>query len=224
MVRKLKALLAPEYWRIEKKEQYWVYSPSPGPHKKFECIPLAILLRNVLGIAESGREAEKIIKRGEVMVDCRVVKDFRFPTGLFDTISIPKIDKYYRIVPFSKGLKPVEISEEEAKIKICKIVNKTAVKNGKIQLNLHDGKNILFENSVKTQDSLLLELPSLKVLDVLKFEIGNYVVSKIGNSGIIKSYNEKTKILEFEDENSKYSTKIDYVYVVGREKPLITIK
>ena len=213
MVRKLKALLAPSFWKVPKKEQHWVISPSPGPHKKFECIPLAILLRNVLKIVDTANEAKKVIKMGEVLVDGKVKKDHRYPAGLFDVVSIPKLNKHYRIVPFKNGLKPVEISEEEANKKICKVVKKTTVK---------EGRNIIFNNSVKTNDSLLLELPSLKVLDIIKFETGNIAISKRGFLGKIENYSEKTKLVILKSEKESYSTSIEYIYVVGKEKPLIT--
>ncbi len=192
MVRKLKALNAPKFWKIAKKKTKWVVSPSPGPHKKFECIPLSIILRNILKIAETRKEAKRIINNGDVLVDNDVVKDSSYPVGLFDTVSLPKTKKHYRIVPTEKGLELVEINANEAKVKLCKIKNKTILKRGKIQLNLNDGKNILTESKdYKTGDSLLLEVPSLKISKHMKFMTGaKGVVIKGGNSGkigIVKS-------------------------------------
>jgi len=68
----LKRLAAPEFWPIPKKKYTWVFSPSPGPHKKEECIPLAIVVRDILKLAETGKEAKRIIKAGEVIVDGKV--------------------------------------------------------------------------------------------------------------------------------------------------------
>lgn len=225
MVRKLRSFLAPDYWLVPKKEVTWTISPSPGPHKKFECIPLAILIRNILNLAENLKEAKRIIRGGNIIVDGRIRKDYAFPVGLFDIISIPKIEKYYRVVPFEKGLRVIEIDKSEANKKICKVVNKTVVKKGKIQLNLHDGKNLLFDNSVKTNYSLLLELPSLKVLDVLPFEVGNLAITKKGFIGRISEYDKKNRTVVLKDENNNtYSTTIEYVYVIGREYPLIKLR
>src|SRR4030042_1299545 len=165
MVRKLKRLLSPRFWKIPKKEYTWVVSPKPGPHPKFYCIPLQIILRDILKIAETAKEAMTILRRGEILVDGKVRTEHGYPVGLFDTISIPRIKKYYRIVPAPNGLVVAEIPEKESKKKLCKIRNKTSVK-GKIQLNLTDGKNIFVtEKKYKTGDSLLLQLPSLKVMD-----------------------------------------------------------
>ena len=116
----LKRLAAPEFWPIPKKKYTWTFAPSPGPHKKEECIPLAIIVRDILGLAETGKEAKRIIKAREILVDGRVRTDHKYPVGLLDVISIPKINKHYRVVPFKNGLKLIEIDESEAKKKILK--------------------------------------------------------------------------------------------------------
>jgi len=229
---KLKRLLAPKYWKVQKKMKKWVVVPRPGPHKKFECIPLQIIVRDILKIAETGKEAKTIIKRGEVFVDGKPRKDHAFPVGLFDTIAIPKIEKFYRVISTSHGLSLVEINKKESNLKICKIINKTSVKNKKTQLNLHDGKNLLVEKDFyKTGDSLLLELPKNKIINHIKLEknvLG--IVSKGVDSGKICVVKEvvapKTKIpakIICELEGKRKEILKDRFFVVGREKPLITV-
>jgi small subunit ribosomal protein S4e len=171
---KLKRLLAPEFWKVPKKTFKFTVSPRPGPHKKFECIPLLIIVRDILKLAETGSEAKKIIKRGEILVDGRKRKDHAYPVGLMDVVSIPRINKHYRVVPCEKGLELVEIDENEARKKICRINNKTILKKGKVQLNLHDGRNIVVEkDDYKTGDSLVIEVPSQKILQHIKFKVGS---------------------------------------------------
>jgi small subunit ribosomal protein S4e len=232
MVRKLKALSAPDFWHVEKKRQKWVVSPSPGPHKKFECIPLSLILKNILKIAETTKEAKTIIKGGNVLVDGRVVKDPSYPVGLFDTLALPKIKKFYRIVPTKKGLELVEIDEKESNLKICRINNKTILKGGRIQLNLNDGKNILTENKeYKTGDSLLISLPSLNIVKHLKLQpnaIG--VVVKGIDAGKIwtvekivsGSMTQPPRLLCRQGEETKEILK-ERFFVVGEDKPLITV-
>ena len=231
---RLKRLLAPDFWKVAKKEMTWVVSPRPGPHKKFECIPLLIIVRNILGFAETGKEAKKIIKKGEILVDGKPRKDHAYPVGLFDVVSIPKIGKHYRVVISRKGLKLSEIDEKEAKAKICKIKNKTAVKGGKIQLNLHDGKNILVEKSedkFRTGDSLLLSLPDLKILKHIPLEVGGLVVvvkgKNKGKMGKVKKilpgkFNVKPKVI-VDVDGKEIEVLKDYVYVVGKNKPEIKV-
>ncbi|MEM5802132.1 MAG: 30S ribosomal protein S4e [Candidatus Aenigmatarchaeota archaeon] len=229
---KLKRLLAPAFWKIVKKEKKWVVAPKPGPHKKFESIPLLIIIRDILKLVDLGSEARKIIKRGEILVDGKARKDHAYPCGLFDVISIPKLKKNYRIVPKSKGLDLIEISDEEAKLKIFKIKNKTKYKGNKVQLNLHDGKNILVEkDAYKTGDSLLVELPNLKIKNHLKLEKGSVGIitggKNQGELGKVKEiipgkFRSPTKIIcEILDKETEVSK--ENFFVVGKDKPLIKI-
>jgi len=229
---KLKRLLVPKFWKVEKKATTWAVSPMPGPHKKFESIPLQVLVRDILKLAETGKEAKTIINRRETIVDGQARRDTRFSVGLMDVIAIPKIKKYFRVVPSESGLKLVEIDEAESGKKLFKIKDKTIVKKGKTQLNLHDGKNLLVDKDIyKTGDSLLLKLPEQKILDHIKLEKGNTALITHGkNSGkIVKIKNvivtrsrEPNKIIcELEDEQIEVIK--EYVFVVGKKEPAIKL-
>jgi small subunit ribosomal protein S4e len=228
----LKRLAAPKFWPIPKKKYTWTFSPSPGPHKKDECIPLAIIVRDILKLAETGKEAKRIIKSREIIVDGKVRTDHRFPVGLLDSISLPKINKHYRVVPYKNGFKLIEIDENDARKKILKILGKRNVKGGKIQLNMNDGKSIIVEdNKYKTHSSLLVELPNLKILDYIEMVVGNLVLITSGqNSGkigkIVKvlegKFNVKPKIV-CEIENKNVEVLKEHAIVIGREEPLIKV-
>jgi small subunit ribosomal protein S4e len=231
-VSHLKRLRSPEFWPIPKKKYTWTFSLSPGPHKKEECIPLAIIVRDILKLAETGKEAKRIIKAREILVDGKVRKDHRYPVGLLDVVSIPKINKHYRVIPDKNGLKLIEIDENDAKKKILKIVGKRNIKGKRFQLNLNDGKNIIVnDNKYKTNGSLLVELPSLKILDYIEMSIGNIVLitsgKNAGNIGKIievkeGKFNVKPK-LTCEIENRKAEVLKEHAIVVGREEPLIKV-
>lgn len=229
---KLKRLLAPAFWKVEKKAKTWVVSPAPGPHKKMECIPLQILVRNILKLAETGKEAKTIIKKGEILVDGKVRKSHAYPVGLMDVVAIPRIKKYFRIVPTERGLELVDIDEGEATKKLFKIENKTVVKKRKLQLNLHDGKNLLVDKDVyKTGDSLLLKLPEQKILEHIKLEKGNLaLITKGKNSGKIvrikelittRSREPNKVICELEDKEAEVLK--DYIFVIGKQEPAIKL-
>jgi len=231
-VAHLKRLAAPKFWPIPKKKYTWSFAPSPGPHKKEECIPLAIIVRDILGLAETGKEAKSIIKAKEILVDGKVKTDHRYPVGLLDVISIQKINKHYRVVPYKNGLMLIEIDEKEANKKILKIVGKRSVKGGKLQLNMNDGKNVLVnENKYKTNASVLVELPSLKILDYAEMDIGNLILITSGqNSGKIGriievkegQFNVKPK-LTCEIENEKVEVLKEHSIVIGKEEPWIKV-
>jgi len=227
-----KRLSAPKTYKIPRKVSKWVVKPSPGPHSK-DAIPLLVLVRDFLELADTGREARKIISSGEILVDGVVRKDYKFPVGLFDVVTIPKLEKSYRILFDEKGRYiPKEV--EDADLKLYRISNKTIVKGGKVQLNLFDGTNILGSNEYKTKDSILLRIPEKEIIDHLKFEEGALVMitggTHAGEIGRIKSYkivrSSAPNLVTVEGEERDITTIEDYVFVVGKkdsEKPVIDL-
>lgn len=227
-----KRLSAPKTYKIPRKAGKWVIRVSPGPHDK-TAIPLAVVLRDLLQLADTAREARKIISAGEVLVDGVVRRDYKFPVGLFDVVSIPKLDQSYRVLFDEKGryvLKEIEDSDK----KLYKITNKTVVKGGKIQLNLFDGTNILGTNEYKTKDSILLKIPEKQILDHLKFEEGAMIMiiggTHAGEIGRVKSYKivkgSGSNLVTVETPVGEITTVEDYVFVVGKkgsEKPIIDL-
>ncbi len=227
-----KRLSAPKTYKIPRKTAKWVVKPSPGPHNK-EAIPLLVVVRDFLELADTGREARRIIASGEVLVDGVVRKDYKFPVGLFDVITIPKLEKSYRILFDDKGRYiPREI--EDSDLKLYKITNKTMVRGGKVQLNLFDGTNILASNEYKTKDSILLRIPEKEVIDHLKFEEGALVMitggTHAGEIGRLKSYkvvrSSAPNLVTVEGEERDITTIEDYIFVVGKkdsDKPVIDL-
>jgi len=223
---KLKRLAAPAFWKISRKVAKWAVSPRPGPHKKFEALPLQVVVRDILKLAETGKEARTIIKAGEILVDGKVRKDHAFPAGLFDAIVIPRIKKFYRVLPAARGLELREISDKESAVKICRIENKRALAKGKLQLNLHDGRNVLVEKDVySTGDSLLISLPEQKILDHVKLERGNLVLisagKNAGKSARIRDIVKNKALCEVKGKKLELS-KGDVV-VIGKEKALVKV-
>jgi small subunit ribosomal protein S4e len=191
-------------------------------------VPLLLIVRDYLGYADTARGARKIISSGEVMVDGVVRSDPKFPCGLMDVISIPKIKENYRVLIDSRGiLRIMPISLEEAKWKLCRIEKKTVIKGGKTQLNLHDGRNIIVEDKYKTGYVLKISIPDQEILDVLPFEKGNVAMitggRHTGEIGEIESMeitrSSKPNVVNL----SGFSTTKPHVFPVGKDKPLIKL-
>ncbi|MCX8172449.1 MAG: 30S ribosomal protein S4e [Archaeoglobaceae archaeon] len=227
-----KRLSAPKTYKIPRKAGKWVVKPSPGPHNK-SAIPLAVVLRDLLELADTAREARKIISAGEILVDGVVRKDYKFPVGLFDVVSIPKLDKSYRVIFDEKGRYILREIEDYDR-KLFKITGKTIVKGGKVQLNLFDGSNILANNQYRTKDSILLKIPEKHILDHLKFEEGALIMivggTHAGEIGKVKSYKivkgSGSNLVTVETPEGEITTIQDYVFVVGKkgsDKPLIDL-
>jgi len=237
MKKHLKRLSTPKFWRIKKKETKWVTRPRPGPHKKFESIPLLVFVRNILRLADTSRDAKKIIKQGEILVDGKPRKDHKYSIGLMDFVEIPKINKKYRIVSTEKDLTTIELSHNEKPYKLCRIKNKKILKDGILQLNLHDGKNLLIktknskEDIYKTGDSLLIELPSQKIKEHVGMNKGNLILIIGGqNQGqtakikeIVRTRSREPNKVVCKSNGKEFEAIKDYVFVIGKTKPLIEI-
>ena len=110
---RLKRKPAPAFWPIHRKELPWVVKPSSGSHSLEKCLPLTLVLRDILGVAQTRKEGQLILAQGKVLVDGKIRKDDS-PVGLMDVISMPDMDKYYRVMPSHKGLVLAPISKEES--------------------------------------------------------------------------------------------------------------
>ena len=241
-LRHLKRSPAPSFWQIMRKERTWTVKPAPGPHSLRRCIPLGILIRDYFKLAESMREVRRILSEGQIKIDGRIRRNYKYPVGLMDVIEITTTGEFYRVVPHrQKFLWPIKIDHKEANLKLCRIENKVTVKGGHIQLNLHDGRNILIrvanpmnpeEDVYKTFDSLLIEIPEQNILNHVKLDLGTMVVvvdgRNVGRMGKIKSitpvFKRKNYLVELEDSNGvRFSTILKYVFPVGIDKPLVTV-
>lgn len=236
----LKRLAASKHYPIKKKEYKFTTTPNPGPHKKDGCIPLQILLRDSLKIAETSKEAKKILKNKDILVDGRSKTDPKYPIGLMDVITIPKTKKYYRIIPQKGKLTLIEISKEKSMIKLCQITGKTTIKKGYEQLNLHDSRNILLKNEKDTKtkndykigDTIEISLPDQKIIKHIKLEKNNIglithgkhegKIGKIKEIHIIKNL-QKNKINITTDKKDIETLKKN-IFVIGKDKSEITIE
>lgn len=228
----LKRFKAPKMWPIHAKEETWTTKTSAGPHALEESIPLVMVLRDILGLAANAREAKIILNNGDVLVDGTPRKDHRFPVGFMDIVSIPKINKNYRVLQDYKGrLVLHEVEEKDSTFKLVKVLNKTTIKGGKTQLNLQGGRNVITDEDYKTGDVLLLSIPEQKITDSITFEEGALglitggkhigEVGKIDEITITQSSKSNTVLVETEE--GSFLTLTRYVFVIGQDKPVISL-
>lgn len=235
----LKRLPAPVYWPIHKKESQWTVKPKPGTHPVGRCFPLLLVLRDVLGLAKTKREAKSLISEKQIKVDGRFVPEYDFPVGIMDVIEIPKMDKAYRVLPSSHAILTLHgIDGKERSFKLCKIVGKTSIKGGRLQLNLHDGRSILIKRPEETKqrydtsDVLRVSLPKAKILGQVKLRKGVPAIVTGGkNIGIVGKVSEikeekegQQKIVTLDSAGGqKLKTIIEYAFAVGEEEPWISL-
>lgn len=226
----LKRLAAPRSWPLKRKVSIWTTKQCAGSHSVETSVPATLLLRDMLKVCDTAREAKRIVGNRAVLVDGRAIRDVKMPVGLMDTVSIPDMDIYCRIVLTDKGkITTVAVSKEEAAWKLCRIEDKTKITGGKIQLNLHDGRNIVLDkNDYKTGDVLKIAVPDQKIIDVYPLKEGAAVLVASGqHSGKIATVADYTitkdasaNIVKFTDETETVKSN---VFVIGTGSPAIKL-
>jgi len=224
----LKRLVAPRSWSIARKERTWTTKPMPGKHSLEGAIPISTILRDYLNVCDNNREAKIIINDGAVMIDQRIVRKPKTAVGLMDIISIPLMKMHMRTMLDDHGrIQFVPIKAAEAKWKLLRVEDKTTVKGGKTQLNLHDGTNFLSEEKVKTGDVIQVSLPDFKIKKILEFKKGAKTLitggAHVGTISEIKGLevtrSTKPNLVIYKD----FQTIKSYSFVVGDKKAMIAL-
>ncbi|MGB0611181.1 MAG: 30S ribosomal protein S4e [Poseidonia sp.] len=216
----LKRLAMPRSWPLPRKTTVWVTRPTPGAHSLEHCMPLTLVVRDMLGLAKSAREVRYILHNELAKVDGRVVKDTRRGIGIMDVLTLGE-DNYRCILDHNGRLRYRPISAKEAGWKICRIEGKTTIKGGKTQLNLHDGRNIIVEDpkEYNTGDSLKLNLPDQKILEHIRFGEGTrcYLIggAHVGSTAEVSEYVEKRSSMPNEVQFGDFGTVVRNVFAVG---------
>ena len=229
MGRHQKRVAAPTSWPVTRKTHAWVIGANAGPHSKETGIPLLVVVRDMLKVANSAREAKRIINEGNILVDGIPRKDYKYITGLFDIVSLPVVNEHYRILLDANNRFKL-YKEGPGAGKLCRINNKTSLKKGAVQLNLHDGSNMLASNDYKTFDTVLLSLPDRKITKHIAYKPGNLAMvvggEHSGEIGKIKQIRKVrgsgTNMVVLSNEK-EFETIENYVFVIGESVPEIKV-
>lgn len=233
MSHHLKRLASPRSWKIPKKSSTWVPKPNPGPHPQERSVPLGVVLRDYLHIVDTMTEGKRVIGNREIKVDGQIRTSHKHPVGLMDIVTVPKLEKSWRVVLDQHGrIALTEVGAAEAGWKLCRIENKTVISGGRLQLNLHDGRNVIVkETKYKTGDVLKLALPDQEIKGHYAFgkgmtafvtggsHVGEF--AKVEETETIRSPRPNLVTLKAGDTN--YSTIRPYVFLVGKDKPEIAV-
>lgn len=231
--RHVKRYAASRVLKLSRKTLVWTMKPAAGPHSVDSSIPLRLVVRDYLAIARTAREADGIIYKGEVLVDGKVRRSPDFPVGFMDVVRLPSLNSSYRVLLDHRGRLILAGTEpSEASFKLCKIVRKQFIKGKKIQLTLHDAKNLTGDLlDYKPGDVVKLSLPEQKIMERNPFEVGSIVmvtggrnVSKVGKISEIKLISgTQPNIVTLENEGVKFQAPEHYIFVLGKEKPAISV-
>ena len=115
-------------------------------------VPLVIAVRDILKLAKTAREVKKMINAGLLKINGRKATHLNEAIKLFNIL---EADKTYRLTLLPT--KKFNFEETKEKNKLCKVIGKTLQRKGKIQLNLHDGSNVISSQNIAIGDSLVID-------------------------------------------------------------------
>jgi len=230
--KKLKRQMAPQFWGITRKNHRFVITVRPGPHKKNYSVPTAVFLRDTLKIVTSLREAKSAIYSGKVKIDGVVRKSLHHAIGLMDVVELENVPDIYRLVPSEKKLlTPIKINKSEKSKKLVRVISKTTINKGKMQIGFHDGRSLITDTKLNVGDTCLIQIPDLKILEVIKIEAGcQCMVTRGVNAGQIGKIETvetgtfilpKRVVLVLGDR--KIEIPADIVMAIGKEEPVIQL-
>lgn len=230
----LKRMFAPSHWMLDKLKGRWAPLPSAGPHKFRECLPLIVMLRNRLKYALTYRECKMICMQRLIKVDGKTRSDMFFPAGFMDVVSIEKTKENFRLLYDTKSRFVLhKIAKEEASYKLCGVKKVFRGPKAVPYCITHDGRTIRYPDpAVKTHDTVRVDINTNKILDYIKFEIGNLVIIKGGNNmgrvGTIahrERHPGSFEMVHIKDAvGHTFATRLQNVFVIGLgTKPHISL-
>jgi|APSaa5957512535_1039671.scaffolds.fasta_scaffold05912_4 small subunit ribosomal protein S4e len=212
----LKRQKVPKSWPITRKGTKYLVRPNSDIHSG---IPILIILRDMLKIAQNRREVKRAIHEKNILLNNKKVTDEKNVAKLFDIVSIVPSKKNYKMIFSQKGkFELEEIKNTELNKKIVKIVNKKTVKKKKVQINLSDGRNFISDIKCNVGDSAVINFTSNKIDKIIEFKEKNKVVviagNHIGEQGIITKINKEMKMAEISINKNSANILIKQIMVV----------
>ena len=212
----LKRQSVPKSWPIKRKGTKYIVKPNLGLSNS---LPILIVLRDLLKIAQNRKEVKKMIHMKSILVNGKEVRDEKEGILLFDVITLKPSKQSYRLVVLKNEKLNVEaIKEGDANSKIAKITGKTILKGKKMQLNLSDGRNFISDLKCKVGDSVVINLKDRKIekLIILKEKSKVIVIAgkHSGEMGEIEEIDEKRKTAEIKNGKDKINVLIKQLMAI----------
>jgi len=226
MTNHQKRLAVPKSWPVERKEETYTTKATAGPHGE-AGVPLLIVLRDVLGYADSKKETRYALEQDSVLVNGDAVSDERQPIGMFDILAFVEREEYYRVFPDEGGrLSLTAIDADSAGSKLGKIVGKKQIAGGDTQLTLHDGRTVLVEDATAYDgsDSIVVSNDADEIVAHFTYGEGALVTAVSGaHAGRIGTIDEiqvtpgsssNNVLIDAEDADERFETIAEYVVVI----------
>jgi small subunit ribosomal protein S4e len=140
-------------------------------------VPVVVLLRDVMEVVYTAKEAKYVVQNEFIKVNGSSVKTIKSPIGMFDVIEIPKLDKKFMFLFNTNGrVRLVDINDN---LLYAKVTNKTMVKGGKAQINTMNGYNMVVDtkeaSKISTNSTVAIDITKKKITSILPLDVKSEV-------------------------------------------------
>jgi len=203
----IKKTQMPKSWPVPRKGNKKRFIAVPS-HASTKGISILFLLRDVLKIVKTRKEARYMTLNKMVEVNNKVRIDENFPVQVLDILTLPKAKLNYRLEIINKKFSLTKVSDKDAETKIVKIVGKKVLGKNNIQMNLSDGQNFVSKDKFSVGDSAVVNTKENKVVKILPLKEGAKIEiisgKHAGENGAVKGFEElvrgKNYIIKLEDK------------------------
>jgi len=201
-------------WPLPRKGTKYLVRTS---HNLKNSVPLLIVLRDMLNVVKTRKEAKKILMLGNIKINHNVVREEKAPLSLFDILDVG--GKTFKIVFKNKKFSLDEVEGKDTEEKIVRVKGKKILKKGKLQVNLNDGRSYLTNEKVNVGDSVVIDLKENKIKEILPLKSNSKIMFLIG-----KHSGEQGLVEKIDEEKKTISVKLEDKKIDSRKKSLMVIR
>lgn len=165
-------------------------------------VPITIAVRDILRLAQTTAEVKSMIHQKLLKINNQPVRNHKESLKLFNLL---EADKTYILTLLPTGKFTFEETKEK-NIRLCKVINKKLIKNNLIQLNLHDGSNVISKENIFVGDSIYLDQEG-RIKKHISFEKGKEAIvikgKYLGLKGKIESVHGSFIKLNLNDKSTE---------------------
>ena len=205
-----------KFWPVPRTGTKYMAVPT---HEARNSLPLILVMRDLLGLVKSKKELKKVLNEKQVSINGKLIKETNYPLMLYDSLSLPLINKNYKIILDNKRFNVKEVSDAEAKTKTYRIMNKTRLAGKKTQVNLNGGRNIITNDKLGTGEFVVVDNLSNKILKTIALnkDIEVIVVAgkHMGKIGKIKDLivQGNVKVARVKTKSEEISANVKNIFV-----------
>lgn len=169
------------------------------------AVTVLLAVRDMLKLAKTAKEVKKMVQDKLLKINGKSVMDMHESIKLFNLLEAGKVYRLSLLPTKKFTFEEISTKDPVKELRLVKVTNKHLISGGKIQLNLHDGSNVITSEKINVNDSLYLDTEG-KIKKHLKLEKGKEALviagKHTGKKGIIESIEHNLSHLKINGEVS----------------------